>query len=397
MSQTASRPLRFPFPHDDKLSVEPLYARLRVEQPVVRVVMPYGGEAWLATRYLDVRTVLSDPRFSRAAAGPDVPRVTPNATFGGSVVDLDGADHSRQRLVVAPALTHAALRQLQPRIQQIADQLLDDLATDEAPADLIADYVQPFPIMVMCEALGVPAEDCTWFRSWSDSLLSTSTPQAAGGQHERARENMRCYLAALLDGAPESGVMRLIHDAREQRRISREESVSLASTMLVGGHSTLVSQLSKSFYLLLARPAHWHQLVTEQDLLITAVEELLRYIPLGTGAGNPRIALEDLELSGVMIRAGEAVVVARHSANRDPEVFDKPDDLDLRRSPNPHLGFGFGPHFCAGTQLARIEMRIAIGTVARRLPGLRLAVAPDEVGWHLDARDPRVISLPVRW
>lgn len=397
-SQASSTPRSFPFPPaDDPLEVEPAYAVLRTEEPVTKVVMPHGGEAWLATRYEDVKTVFTDPRLSRsvAASVKDGPRVSATPTFGGSVNTMDGEDHVRLRSIVAPAFTRSSLKKLRPRIQRIADELIDEIVSEGNEADFCSRFTERLPVASMCEILGVPFKDRHLFRSWSTTVLSNSGVSA--DQYEEANQYIHDYVARRIDESPTEGILGLLVAAREQHRASNEELMGFAGTLLVGGHSTLVSHMTNAFYLLLSRRALWEQIVSDPAIVETAADELLRYIPLGVGAGNPRAATEDMELSGVSIKAGEFVVVARHSANRDADAFENPDEIDLRRVTNPHLGFGFGHHFCAGAQLARLEMQVALGTVTQRLPQLQLAVSPDAVRWRTNARERRLIALPVSW
>jgi cytochrome P450 len=395
-----SPPIPFPFPGSGGIEVEPLYAALRELQPVVRIAMPYGAHAWLATRYEDVRAVLSDPRFSRAAAADgDMPRINKAPTFGGSVMDLDPPEHTRLRRVIYKAFTNRRMDQLRPRIQRITDDLIDSIERQPQPVDLVPALAQQVPLSVMCMTLGVPFADRDQFLNWSSTVLATT--DATAEQIEQARQDMRCYLASLVDSRRcEPGddlLSALIYAHDVDGKLSHDEMVELASTLLVGGHATTIAHIAKSIYTLLAKPQHWHTLTTEPGVLPTAVEELLRYVPLGVGSGNPRIALADVELGGVLIKAGDIVVVARHSANHDETMFDHAGELDLWRSPNPHLGFGHGLHFCAGAKLARMELQIVLGTLAVRLPNLRLATGPADVPWATGVRAWRPLSLLARW
>jgi cytochrome P450 len=398
---TTARPFPFPPSSDIGIGIEPLYAILRRDEPVSRIIMPYGGEAWIATRYHDVRTVLADPRFSRAAAQGDMPRMNQAPTYGGSVIDLDPPEHTRSRAFIRAAFTLRSVEQIRPRVQQIVDLAIDDILAGPQPADLVPALAQRIPLSVMSTTLGVPAADRDLFLSWSGTVLATTA--ASPDQITQARHDLHSYLTDLIDDRraqpaqdqPGDLFGALVRANADGRGPTSSELLDLAGTLLIGSHATTIAHLAKSIYVLLAEPRHWRSLVTRPDVVPTAVEELLRYIPLGVGAGNPRVATQDLDLGGVRVGAGEAVVVARHSANRDETVFGRPDELDLTRDPNPHLGFGHGVHYCVGAQIARTELRVALGTLARRIPALALAVDPSDIPWNTGTRARSPMVLPV--
>ena len=390
----------YPFSEAQGLVLDPEYARLRDSGELARVTMPYGGDAWLATSYEDIKTVLSDPRFSRAATlGRDVPRAIPLINYDSNILTMDPPDHSRLRKLVARAFTQRRIEQLRPRAQQVVDELLDRLIEQGPPADLVEGLALPLPITMICELLGVPFQDRDRFRAWSDTALSLTahTPE----EIEHARDSLRAYLSDLIGAHranPSDDLLSELIVARDEHdRLTEEELVTFGITLLVAGHETTANQTGNFLYTLLSRPELLAELHADPSLLNQAIEELLRMTPLGNVAASPRIALEDVVLSGTLVRAGEAVMTQTAAANRDKSVFDHADEIDFHREQNPHIAFGHGAHHCLGAQLARLELQIAVGTVLRRMPGIRFAVPVEEVRFKRGRLVRGLQSLPVSW
>jgi cytochrome P450 len=315
------------------------------------------------------------------------------------MISLDPPEHSRLRRLVAKAFTMRRIDQLRPRVQQIADGLVDTMVTEGPPTDLVRDFGLPLPIAVMCELLGVPFEDRSDFRRWADAYLSTS--KFTREQVADSRAQLREYVAALTAQRrhePQDDLLSALVAARDaEDRLSEEELLTMAETILVAGHETTATQIPNFVYLLLTNPDQLTALRADLDLVPRAVEELLRYIPAGAGSSQPRYALEDVELGGVTVLAGEPVVVDRSSANRDETVYSDPEELDLTRKEAPHIGFGHGAHHCLGAPLARMELQVTLHTLLIRLPGLRFADSADDVVWKsgVSTRGPE--RMPVTW
>ncbi|MFI5866778.1 cytochrome P450 [Streptomyces sp. NPDC051546] len=394
---TESTPFAYPFNTPEGLGLAEEYERTRRRPGLLRVQMPYGEAAWLVTRYADARLVLGDPRFSRAmGAERDEPRQSEGRTDAG-ILGMDPPDHTRLRSLVAKAFTVRQVEKLRPQVRALATGLLDELEAAGPPADLVDRYALPVPVAVICRLLGVPVEDRPRFRVWSDAALSTSSLTAE--QFHANREELRAYMAGLIDlhrRSPQDDLMTALINAREADgdRLSELELVDLCVAVLVAGHETTASQIPNFVLTLLDHPEQLALLRKDPALITNAVEELLRFVPLGSGASQARYATEDIEVGGTLVSAGDPVVVATGAANRDALRFTAPGVLDIERPAGRHLGFGHGAHHCLGAPLARMELQEALGALLHRFPGLRLA---GDVTWKTEmlVRGPRV--MPVAW
>ncbi|TDV54213.1 cytochrome P450 [Actinophytocola oryzae] len=398
---TVAQPIHFWTPPDlPGLSFDPLLARLLHEEPVARVRLPYGdGHAWLATRYDDVRFVSLDPRFSRAALhGRTVTRLAPHfIPMDGAMGIADPPDHTRMRRVVSRAFTARKIPWLRDQAQIVLDGLLDAMWRDGPPTDLVARVNQPFPMAMVCRLMGVPAEDRAAMGTWTETIMSAARGREAS---EQAKANMGEYYTEFIQrrrSEPDDDLTGVLAEAVEGDVLSLHEAVGLAVLIQIGGAHAVRNNSSNMVYALLTRPAHLARLRAEPALVPQAVEELLRYIPHRNAVGLPRIAMEDVEVGGVLIPTGEAVYVSYLTANRDPDVFANPDELDFDRAANPHVSFGYGPHHCLASTLARIESELLLRGLWDRFPTLRLAVPEEQLRWQRGSllRGPE--ALPVEW
>lgn len=392
-------PPHYPFGPVRALDLHPRYAELRREEPVSRVRMPFGGEAWLLTGYAETRQFLADPRFSSLeATKPDTARVTPLPLRPGNLLTMDPPDHTRIRRVVAKAFTMRRVEQLRDRIRDVVDEQLDLLVAQGPPADLVASLAVPLPVVMICELFGIPYAEREQFRRYTDVIVATRAYDAV--EIDRTRTALEEYFQELLEqrrSCPTDDLVSTLLEAMNTERLTLLEAARTGIGILMAGHETSLSMISNSCFLLLSHRELYARLVAEPSLLPTAVEELLRYIPLRSTGSFPRRATEDVELGGVLIRKGETVIFQRASADRDERVFTCPEKIDLARRPNPHLGFGHGAHHCLGASLAKVELSLALEGLIRRFPDLRLAVPGDEVPWKpgLIARCPA--RLEVTW
>ncbi|MFD5732849.1 cytochrome P450 [Streptomyces sioyaensis] len=396
MTTIDTAPLSYPFNLAESLALAEEYEQARNRPGLLKVQMAYGEPAWLVTRYAEARFVLGDQRFSRAlGAVHDEPRQSEGRRDSG-ILGMDPPDHTRLRTLVAKAFTVRQVEKLRPQVRQLTQELLDELEAAGPPADLVDRYALPIPVAVICRMLGVPAEDRPRFRVWSDAALSTSSLTAA--EFDANLEELRAYMGRLIEEhrqAPQDDLMTALIDARDVGdRLSELELVDLCVGILVAGHETTATQIPNFVLALLDHPGQLALLREQPQLIGNAVEELLRFVPLGSGAGQPRYATEDVEVGGTLVRAGTPVLIAMGAANRDALRFEAPGTLDISRPANQHLGFGHGVHHCLGAPLARLELQEALGALLTRFPGLQLA---GDVEWksQMLVRGPRV--MPVGW
>ncbi|MFI0221249.1 cytochrome P450 [Streptomyces lydicus] len=396
MTTADTAPLSYPFNVPESLELADEYERVRNRPGLLKVRMAYGEPAWLVTRYAEARFVLGDQRFSRAASAlHDEPRQSEGRRTSG-ILGMDPPDHTRLRTLVAKAFTVRQVEKLRPQVVALTHELLDELETAGPPADLVDRFALPIPVAVICRLLGVPPEDRPRFRVWSDAALSTSS--LTSEEFDANQEELRAYMRQLIQEhrhAPQDDLMTALIDARDVGdRLSELELVDLCVGILVAGHETTATQIPNFVLALLDHPEQLALLRERPDLIGNAVEELLRFVPLGSGASQPRYATEDIDVGGTLVRAGTPVLVAVGAANRDALRFDRPGTLDIARSGNQHLGFGHGVHHCLGAPLARLELQEALGALLTRFPKLHVA---GDVEWksQMLVRGPRV--LPVGW
>ncbi|MFI6690066.1 cytochrome P450 [Streptomyces sp. NPDC050485] len=400
-SQTDEPPVRFwSVDGIEALDFDPAMQEMLEDGGLARIRMPHGeGDAWVATKYEDVRLVTTDPRFSRAElAGRDVTRLAPHfIPLDDAVGFTDPPYHTGLRKTVAKMFTRRRIEQLRPRAEKIAEDLLDAMEQAGAPANVMEHLNTPFSVAGISELMGVPQED--WSRIIGWTLLVISSAQGRR-RSEQAKEEIGAYFDALATqrmAEPRDDVLSHMAAAERDGQLSRKELVAFAVLMEVSGINSVRFNSANMVYLLLTHPEHHARLLAEPDLLPQAVEELLRYIPHRNAVGMGRIATEDVQVGEVTIRRGEPVYASYVAANRDPETFDNPHSLDFDRSFNPHLAFGNGPHYCAGPWLARMEMQVMLRGLLDRFPGLRLAVPPSEIRWRQGELIRGPEAIPVTW
>jgi cytochrome P450 len=300
---------------------------------------------------------------------------------------------------VTKAFTPRTIEALTPRIQEIADELIDRVEP-QCAMDVVEDYALPLPITVIAELLGVPPDDRDRFRTWTAAAI---TPDFGPGAEERFAERMTAFVAYLADlferrrAEPRDDLVSALLQTEEAGdTLTEEELFSMVVLLIIAGHETTVSLIANGTLVLLRHPAELDRLHADPALLPNALEELLRYDGPVDRTLN-RWAAEDVELGGRTIRRGDLVIAVLGSADRDPDRFTEPDALDLARAPNRHLAFGRGAHFCLGAPLARLEGTIALATLLRRLPGLALAVPPARLAYRPSPTFRSLVSLPVSW
>ncbi|AUG78806.1 cytochrome P450 [Kitasatospora sp. MMS16-BH015] len=398
---TEAEPQDFPFERTSALHPCPHYARLREESALAAIRMPSGDTGQLVTRYEDVRSVLSDDRFSRAATMEDgAPRYGPAPQKFKTLLNMDDPEHSRVRRLVSREFTARRVAGLRPRIQEFTDRLLDEMAAVEArEVDLVKALAFPLPVLMICELLGVPFEDREQFAAWSDSFMSITAVSVE--EILAAQRALYVYLAGLIKAKRENpgqdllSALTQISDS-DEGRLSEEELTFLGISLLLAGHETTANSIANGVTALLSHPDQLEILRKEPELMPGAVEELLRLFPPGDET-LLRIALEDVEIDGQVVPAGHAVLPSLGSANRDERHFEQAEVFDVRRQQVDHMTFGQGAHYCLGSGLARAELQIVIETLIRRFPTLRLAVPLAEVPRHTGRLVHGVSRLPVAW
>jgi pentalenic acid synthase len=389
------------YPRDRTCPYHPpaAYDPLRAARPLTRITLHDGREAWLVTGHAVARDLLADPRLSSDRTRPDFPATT--ARFAAvrdrrtALLGVDDPDHRAQRRAVAADFTFRRAVELRPRIQRIVDGRLDAMIAQGPPADLVSAFALPVPSMVICALLGVPYDDHDFFESQSRRLLRG--PAAA--DVEDARIRLEAYFGELIDRKrkdPGTGLLDdLVRRQPSDGPPDRDHLVSLATILLVAGHETTANMISLGAYTLLRHPDRLAELRADPALMPAAVEELMRMLSIADGL--LRIAVEDIEVDGTTIRAGEGVVFATSVINRDEDVYPEPDELDWHRPARHHVAFGFGIHQCLGQNLARAELEIALRTLFERLPALRLAAPADEIPFKPGDTIQGMLELPVTW
>ena len=368
-------------------------------RPVFRAELPDGRIVWLVTGYENVRQMIIDQRFSRAlAVAPDRARQGFEMFAAGSINGMDPPEHTRLRKLVASAFTARRVEALRPRVANIVSQLIDAMLGRPQPADLVAGFSLPLPAQVICEMLGVPAEDLEQFHAWSDTIMGDWRRDS--DEIMTAVVELYDYFGALIEikrTQPADDLMSALIAARdEDDRLSEHELTVMCCTLLIGGHETTANQINLSLLLLSDHPGEVAKLRADPELIPGAVEELLRCSRLG-GLPPTRVTREDVQIGGVLIPAGEPVMPLFGTANRDPSAFDDPDRFDVTRDAASHLTFGAGVHHCLGAQLARVELQEAFRGLIGRLPGLRLAVPASDLEFKPGMAIHSLRELPVRW
>ncbi len=407
-----------PFDTADRVPMEvianpyPIYSDMRTQDPV-HWNEPVG--TWVLTRYSDVIETLRDRRMSvdRISAYSDrIPepmqeKIAPILhIFSDMMLLSDPPKHTRLRSLANKAFTPRVVDNMRSHIQDIVDQSLDAVE-GSGRMDVINDLAYPLPVRVICEMLGVAPEDQDQFKEWTDHLAIFLGDIRRAAQHvevaQRSALDMIEYLKEIIKECrqnPRDDLISALVAAEEQGdTFSQDELYSMFVLLQIGGHETTTNLIGNGLLALLQNPDQLLKLRNSPALLETAVEELLRYhSPIQATA---RIATEDLEIGGNPISAGQYISTYLAAANRDPDQFPDPDRLDITRQENRHLAFSFGPHFCLGAALARLEGQIAIGTVLRRMPQLRLepplsVEAPlEEFHWRDNPVFHGLESLPV--
>lgn len=376
----------------------PAYEDARRTAPVSRVGLFDGTTAWMITRHEDVRTVLGDQRFSADASRPGFPFLTEGrkalaTTTVQSFIRMDDPEHGRLRRMLTGDFMLKRIDALRPQVQRLADGLLDRMTAGRTEGDLVAEFSLPLPSLVICLLLGVPYEDHEFFQTCSRTMLNN---RSSVQEIEESRLRLNRYISDLAEEkrrVPDEGI---ISRLANREALSPDQVAGMGLLLLVAGHETTANMTALSVLALLRNPDQLERLRAQPALVKGAVEELLRYMSI-VQTGLVRVATADVAVGGQEIRAGEGVILMINAANRDEEVFASGGELDVERAARRHVAFGFGVHQCLGQPLARLELQIALETVLRRLPALRLAVPFEQVSFKHEMSIYGVHALPVAW
>jgi cytochrome P450 len=377
------------------------YADFRRADGLTKVATPAGVDAYVVSRYDEVRTLLRDSRLSSRLAPSN--HAMPGAELDrevepGSILHNDGAGHKRLRRLLATEFAVKRMEALRPRIVDLIDAHLDAMLASEGPVDLVQAFALPIPSLVICELLGVPYADRDQFQQRSNVLIRLD-----GDREEvmRVAGELTEYMAGLVMAKQarreDDMLSRVISRAEEQGQpLTVPELTSIGITLLIAGHETTANMIALSTLALLRHPSQLTALQADPALASTAVEELLRYLSV-VQFGLFRETTGEVPVGGQTVAAGEFLIAALSSANRDESVFADPDTLDLGRDATAHVAFGFGPHQCLGQQLARVELQEVYSRLYTRIPTLRLAVPFEEIEFKDNTIVYGVIALPVTW
>ena len=381
----------------------PKVLELNSAKQLSRVRIWDGSTPWLITGYDAIRALFTDPRVSVDDRLPGYPHWNEGmlATVHSrprSVFTSDAEEHTRFRRMLSKPFTFRRVEALRPAVQQIADDHIDALLAGPQPGDIVSGLALPVPSLVISQLLGVPYEEADFFQEQAQRGMGrfATEEDTAQGAASLAR-----YLAKLVRIKMQSPSEDLVSDLAERvnaEEISVREAAQLSTGVLIAGHETTANMLSLSVAALLDHPDQMALLRDTDDpkVIAAAVEELMRYLSI-IQTGQRRIAVEDIEIDGETIRAGDGVILDVAPANWDTRQFPDPDRLDLQRDDGPHVGFGYGRHQCVGQQLARMELQIVLPTLFRRMPTLRLAVPIEQLPFKHDALAYGIYELPVTW
>lgn len=393
---TAELP-RLPFECPHGLTVPPRYKEMQAQAPIHRVRTPAGDEAWLALGHKVVKQLFADRRLGYSHPDPEnAPRASDSVWFGGpsGVYETEEKDHAYQRGLIQPYFSPKRMRKLRPRLEALTDELLDELAASEQPADLHAIISFPLPALVICELLGVPAEDHGLIRTWSQGISDMTDEDRS----QASLAQLRTYMRTLTEkkrANPGDDLTSTLCLA-ENGELDDDYITRQTMMMVFAGHEATIPMIDLGVLLLLTHPEQHRALLEDPSLLPTALDEILRASPHSVGWA-PRYAKEDFEVEGVTIRAGELVLLERPGADRDATVHPSPDTFDIRRAPNPHIAFGQGDHYCMGAPLARLQLEILFSRLLPRFPGLRPAVPVEELPARRGSLTAGFHEVPVMW
>ncbi|MFC5832664.1 cytochrome P450 [Nonomuraea insulae] len=372
---------------------------LQQDGPLAKVRLWDGSTPWFVTTHAEQKALLGNPNVSADVTRPGYPIHSANAGGGSlSFILMDDPEHARLRRMVQGAFTVRRVEGLRPAVQRIVDDLIDDLLAGPKPVDLVEAFALPVPSLVICELLGVPYTDHDYFQENSKTIIRRSaSPEERALAFGRLFEYLDGLVGEKLTN-PGDDLLSKVAERVAAGELTRPEAAQMGVLLLIAGHETTANMIALGTLALLRNPGQLALLRESDDpkLVAGSVEELLRYLNI-THSGRRRVATEDIEIAGQVIRAGEGIILPNDIGNRDPQVFPGPDELDVRRDARRHVAFGFGVHQCLGQPLARVELQVVYGTLYKRIPTLALAAEMEEIPFKHDGQVYGVYELPVTW
>lgn len=396
-------PARFPMTRTRPLDPPPAYGEMREIAPISRVELWDGREAWFVTSYDLVRQLLSDPRVSADSTRPGYP--SQNAAMKvvteryRTFVVMDPPAHTKQRRLLTSEFTVRKIESMRPTIDALASHLFDQMMAKSRPVDFVASVALPLPSLVICNMLGVPYGDHDFFQQKSALMSSNqSTAQEASAAADALCDGYIVDLVRRKDLVPTDDLLsRLVVKYLRTGEATEHDLVAWARLILVAGHITSANTMALGLLALMENLEQFAALIAEPALLPNAVEEILRYVDVAHN-GRRRTALEDIEVAGVTIAAGNSIILHNSTANRDGRIFEDPDSFNIRREhAQHHVAFGYGVHQCLGQHLARAEIRSVLELVVSRIPGVKLAVPLETLDFAHHQNVYGVNCLPVTW
>ncbi|WAO90234.1 Hypothetical protein NCS54_00765400 [Fusarium falciforme] len=396
---------RFPFQRASAFEPPAEFARLRANEPISRVELFDGSLAWLVVKHEDVCRVATDERLSKERNRLGFPELSAGGKAAAknkpTFVDMDAPAHMNQRSMVEPFFTEDHVESLRPYIKETVQGLLNDMVAKgcEEPVDLVEKFALPVPSYIIYTILGVPFEDLEYL---TEQNAIRSNGSGTAQEAAAANQQLLKYLAKLVDQRlqePKDDLIgRLVAEQLVPGHIEKSDAVQIAFLLLVAGNATMVNMIALGVATLMQNPSQLDELKADPTLVPGFVEELCRY-HTGSSMAMKRVAKEDMELGGQLIRAGEGIIASNQSANRDEDVFPNPDVFDMHRDFDSRdgLGFGFGPHRCIAELLAKAELETVFETLFATLPDLRVSIPLDEIECTPRHKDVGIVRLPVVW
>lgn len=399
----SQEPIPYPFCEPTRLDVDPRYDAIR-EQGLVRVQLPYGEPSWLITRVADAKIAYDFRKFGRTEglkhAIPGLHN-TENIKIPTLLLHMDPPEHTRIRQLAATAFTPARIHEMKGWVQQYGDVLLDEIEAHGSGADFIAMYAHKLPVLVLARILGIPRDKAFEFKKWIDiSSDASSKPEQKTEARETTLGFIRSLIAERRAKSTDDLISLLVNARDETEKLSEDEMVSLALALWNGGFKTTLWQLGTTLFTLLSQPELWRDIRDNPENMHAAINELFRWIPsFKPGRAFGFWAYEDVTFSdGQVVRKGEHILVEFTMVNRDPSVWPDPHKLDFHREkPVPHYSFTGGAHSCVGQHMARLQVRLAVQSLAQRFPNLELAIPADEVPFDPDSFMRGILRLPIKW